>query len=143
MRKLYTPWIVLPLAVAAMVGLMYAAVTADCTRLAAGFVEQLESVDVERVTLEKRYFDLVKRRNPQTTEVFTADNRDFHATAERFRAEIAANPTAATPEEKRFRDDVLGVINRWDAVDREYQQILAEQKAFAASLRGSLAQKQR
>jgi hypothetical protein len=135
-------WIVLPLALLVMAGVMYAAVSLDCVRIHESLQAELATIDAERVTLEKRYVELAAKHEPQAGELFSPETRNFPEMIKRFRARTpTSSQLDTTPELRHYRDEAAGVISRWEAVDEDYRRVETELREYLRSARGSIAKK--
>lgn len=145
MRSLLTPWLVIPATLAAMAVLMFAAVRADCLRIAEEHDAEVQVVDEEMRKLEQRWVAVLvdggywKEKPTGLDQAWNADERH-----ERFRryAEIERSyPREGEwrPEWNAVSDEARGIVNRWEIMERDYLARTAKRDAFMTTWRGELA----
>src|SRR5262245_54340822 len=99
-------WIVLPLALVLMGGVMYGAVVLDCRRIYATLEAEVATIDAERITLEQRFCDLTQKHEPQAAETFSPQSRNFPEMIKRYRARTPTVTQSDAPAEVRhYRDE--------------------------------------
>lgn len=135
-------WIVLPLALVLMTGVMYGAFRLDCERIYDSLQAEAAVIDAERVTLEKRFCELTAKHEPQAAETFSADSRNFPEMIKRYRVRT---PTVTTPdvapEIRHYRDEAAGIIRRWEQVDEDFRRAETELREYLRSARGSMVKR--
>lgn len=144
MRSLMTPWLVIPAAVAMMAAVLLAAVRADCVRLAEAHDAEVRVVDDELVKLERRWLELalapydeVKKKSQRSIYDAASEIDERHAA---FRRGLDAPPLPFRNEEPQVNTDELqGIFNRWEIMERDYLKRAAERDAFMNSWRGKIA----
>lgn len=135
-------WIVLPLTLLLMAGVMYGAVRLDCERIYDSLQAEVAVIDAERITLEKRFVEVVAKHEPQAAETFSPENRNFPEMIKRFRARTpTVAPPDVSPEIRHYRDEAAGIIRRWEAVDEEYRRAETELREYARSARGLMVKR--
>jgi hypothetical protein len=132
--RLWTPWIVLPLGLLLMAGVIAAAFTADSIRLRDELRTETATVEQELLKLEDRFAKL--DGSTASTAADDPDHATFRARADRFRSEAATGPNAG-----KHRDELAGIVNRWEIVATEYRRLREELRAYERSLRGRTAEK--
>lgn len=132
-------YIVLPLALLLMTGVMYGAFTLDCKRIHDSLQAELAAIDAERITLEKRFVEMAAKHEPQAAETFSPESRNFPEMIKRYRARTpTVTPADVSPEIRHYRDEAAGIISRWEAVDEDYRRAEAELREYLRSARGSM-----
>ncbi|MGD9723713.1 MAG: hypothetical protein AB7O59_04825 [Pirellulales bacterium] len=143
--------LILPLAMLAMGGLLFAAMAWDCVRLAADARQRVAAADEEMQKHETRLVKLLSTSPRRSAEVQTAietyqaagDPQTRHGAYEQlvasFRQSMSAEIDATNPLDRKFMDDVAGALNRREIAERQYDDEWARYQAFLGGVRGGLA----
>lgn len=135
MKKAY---IVLPLALLLMAGVMYGAFRLDCQRIYNSLQAELAVIDAERITLEKDFCDLTAKHEPAAAETFSPESRNFPEMIKRYEARTpTVTPPDASTDIRHYRDRAAGIIRRWKVIDEDYRRAETELHDYLRSGRGS------
>jgi hypothetical protein len=143
--------LIVPVALVAMAGLLFAAIAVDCVRLAGAARERVELADAEMKKHELRLARLLAaapNKVPETDAAVSAFDSasDSHARHEAYDRLVAIarsvqsqgiDPT--NPLDRRFMDDIAGAINRREVARKQYDDEWAAYQQFLKSVRGSVA----
>lgn len=134
--RLWTPVVVLPVGLLLMAGLLYAAVGADCVRIREELVAAVDETGAELYKLERRFSEMTG--TPPAPAYMYWDHGPFREVIARFRRETSA---AASPPANR--DEIAGILSRWEAVAAEHESRRNALFAYVQSLRGRIADRVR
>jgi hypothetical protein len=141
---------VIPLAIAAMLALLGAAVAWDCVRLAADAAHRVALADHELEKHELRLVKLLSASSKTSSESRAAiaahgqasDAITRHVAYDELvaifrKTSDAIDPT--NPLDRKFMDDVAGAINRRQIAEKPYDDEQAAYGEFLSSFRGRIA----
>ncbi len=143
--------LIVPLAVLAMLGLVFGAVALDTVRMAAAARQRADLADTELRKHEERLSKLLAgsdKRSPDVDEAIDAyqsakDLLARHAAYERmvasFRQSMSTSIDPTNPLDRKFMDDIAGVINRREIAEKTFDAEWTLYQEFLNSTRGRLA----
>lgn len=144
--------IVLPIAVLAMLALIAAAFALDCVRYASAARQCVALADEEMQKHETRLLKLLTGNPRLTPEVQTSlsalqgpevpENRHglYDGLVKSFRETMASKIDPNSTLDRKFMDDIAGVINRREIARKQYDDESAAYRRFLLSARGKIAQ---
>ena len=144
-------WLILLLVVLAMLALVGLAFAWDCVRIAANHRERIALADAEVIKHEERLVTLL-RSSPQLTDGVKAAIAKYEAAdtaparlvayddlVVAFRTSMSDSVDPTNPLERKFMDDIAGVINRREIACDPRDEEWTDYRQFLAGFRGRVA----
>ena len=144
-------WLILPLAVLAMIILLGVAVAVDCARLSAAARGRVQIADAELQKHELRLIQLLSGSPLLSSDVRTAitayrgaasppaRHEAYGKLVAEFRRTMSSKVDPTNPLDRQFMDEIAGAINRREIAQKSYDDELAPYEKFSNSTRGRIA----